>query len=85
MPGKSPFSNISGSKAIDWNFRSVEFLDELVEQFGGKKKARVEKQNSKKGFERNEHACYVEGVLWVSDWTARPYLKVAGPTRKILS
>ena len=27
------------------------------------KKAGVEKQNSKKGFEKNEHACIVEGVL----------------------
>ena len=26
-------------------------------------KAGVEKQNSKKGFEKNEHACIVEGVL----------------------
>ena len=26
-------------------------------------KARVEKQNSEKGFEKNEHACIVEGVV----------------------
>ena len=26
----------------------------------------IEKQNSKKGFEKNEHAWSVEGVLWVS-------------------
>ena len=34
-------------------------------------------------FEKNEHACSVEGVLRVSDWSARPYLTVAGQTRKI--
>ena len=33
------------------------------------------KQNSKKGFEKNEHACIVEGVSWVSDSTASPYLR----------
>ena len=51
-------------------------------------KAGVEKQNSQKGFEKNqkiEHACSVEGVLWVSDSAARPYLKVASPTQKIQS
>ena len=36
-------------------------------------KAGVEKQNSKKGFEKFEHAYTVEGVFWVSDSTARPY------------
>ena len=50
-----------------------------------KEKAGVEKQNSKKGFEKNEHACIVEGVLgfriFLPDW----YLKVAGLTRKIQS
>ena len=50
-----------------------------------KKKAGVERQNSKKGLERNEHACSVEGVFVVSDPTARPYLKLAGPTREIQS
>ena len=38
-------------------------------------KAGVEKQNSKKGFEKNEHAYIVEGVSWVSDSTASPYLR----------
>ena len=38
-----------------------------------------------KGFEKNEHACSVEGVLVVSDPSVRQYLKVAGPTRKIQS
>ena len=45
----------------------------------------VEKQNYNKGFEKNEHAGSVEGVLCVSDWTASPYLKVSGLTRKIRS
>ena len=54
--------------------------DNMVEE-----KAGVEKQNSKKGIEKNEHACSVEGNLLVSDSTARPYLMVVGPTRKIQS
>ena len=33
----------------------------------------VERQKSKKGFEKNEHACSVEGVFVVSDPTARLY------------
>ena len=45
-------------------------------------KAVVEKQISKKTFAKDYHACSVEGVLWVSDWTARPYFQVAGPTEK---
>ena len=47
---------------MDWNFPSVKYLHELVEQYGGRK-CGVEKQNSKKGFEKNEHACIAEGVL----------------------
>ena len=43
----------------------------------------VDRQNSKKGFEKNEHACRVEGIFLVSDSTVRPYSKLAGPTRKI--
>ena len=42
-------------------------------------KARVEKQNSVKGFDKNEHTCSVEGVFVVLDWTAHPYFKVACP------
>ena len=40
-------------------------------------KVGVKKQNSKKGFKKNEHAYIVEGVSWVSDSTAsaRPYLR----------
>ena len=34
-------------------------------------KAGVEKENSKTGFEKNEHAYIVEGVSWVSDSTAQ--------------
>ena len=44
-------------------------------------KAGVEKQNSKKGFEKNEH-----GVSsWVSDFSARLVFKVSCPTWKIQS
>ena len=56
------FQSISGSKAMDWNFQSVKYLHDVVQQYGGRKSG-VEKQNSKKGFEKNEHACIVEGVL----------------------
>ena len=45
----------------------------------------VWKQNSMQGFEKNQHTCNVEGVFVVSDWTAHPYLKVAGLTWKIQS
>ena len=45
----------------------------------------AEKQNSMKEFEKNEHDCSVEGVLWVMDCIVRPYLKVAGQTCKIQS
>ena len=48
-------------------------------------KAVAERQNSKKGFENNEQACSMEAVFVVSDPSARHYLKVAGPTRKIQS
>ena len=30
------FQSISGSKTMDWNFRSVKRLDELVKQHGGR-------------------------------------------------
>ena len=35
-----------------------------------KKKAGVKKQNSEKGFEKNEHACIIR-IFWVSDLSAR--------------
>ena len=47
---------------MDRNFQSVRYLDELVQQYAGRN-AGVEKQNSKKGFEKYEHACIVEGAL----------------------
>ena len=59
---------------------STNLCNNMVEE-----KAGVEKENSKTGFEKNEHAYIVEGVSWVSDSTAHPYLKVAGPARKIQS
>ena len=45
-------------------------------------KAGLEKQNSKKRFEKNKHACIVEGVLGFLIFLPVWYLKVAGPTRK---
>ena len=83
------FQSISGSKAMNWNFQIVKYLDEFVQQYSGRKsggrEAEFQVPTSKKGFEKNEHAYNVEGVSWVSDSTARPYLKVAGPTWKIQS
>ena len=32
--GKSPFSEYLSSKAMDWNFQSVKYLDEPVQQYG---------------------------------------------------
>ena len=45
-------------------------------------KAGVERQNSKKGFEKNGHVCSVEGVFMVLDPSASQYLKLAGQTQK---
>ena len=41
----------------------------------------VKKQNSKKGFEKNEHACIVEGFFADSDSTAHPSLKLTSSTK----
>ena len=49
------------------------------------KKAVVEGQNPNKGFEKNQHGCSAEGVFVVSGFSARPYLKVAGPYWRIQS
>ena len=76
------FQSILGSKAIDsdWNFQNVKawILGLTYATIWWKRKTQkvgVEKQNSKKGFEKNEHACMVEGVTWVLDSTASLYLK----------
>ena len=44
-----------------------------------------EKQNSKKGLEKNKHACIVEGVLGFRIFLPIWYLKVAIQTWKIQS
>ena len=33
--------SVLGSKAIDWNFQSVKYLDELVEQHDGTRKKKL--------------------------------------------
>ena len=48
-------------------------------------KAGVEKQNSEKGFEKNEHASDVVGTFGFRIFLPVRYLKAAGPTRKIQS
>ena len=65
---------------MDRNFQSVKYLHELMQE-----KAGDEKQNSKKGFEKNEHACIVEGVLGFWIFLPVKYLKVACQSRKIQS
>ena len=56
------FQSILGSKAMLWNFQWVKCLD------------KHERQNSKKRFEKNEHACSVLEVFVVSDLSAHLYL-----------
>ena len=68
-------SNVSNAWTNMWN----KVMEENLEKVG------VERQNSKKGLEKNEHACSSEGVFVVSYCTVRLDLKVAGPTRKIPS
>ena len=48
-------------------------------------KAGVEKQNSEKGFEKNDNACSVVGTFGFRIFLPVRYLKAAGPTRKIQS
>ena len=43
-------------------------------------KAGVKKQNSKKGFEKNDHSCSMEGILLVLNPTASQYWQLVGPT-----
>ena len=56
------FQSISCSRAMHWTkwtLQSVKCLDKLVGQDDGRK-SRAQKQNSKKGFEKNEHASSVD-------------------------
>ena len=81
---KSP----SGSKEIHWKFQSVKCLGKLVEQYDGRKSGGREAEFEERI--RQEWAslaipCRVEGVFVVSDWSARPYLKVANTTWKLQS
>ena len=76
--------SMSGSEVIDWNFQSVKYLDKLLQQYGGRKSRGQEAEFQERI--RKEWAClHGGGSLWVSDSIASPYLKVAGPTRKIQS
>ena len=59
MLRQSPFSEYPGSKAMLCNFQCVQFLDIYVKQDDGRKSG-DERQNSKKGFEKNEHACSMD-------------------------
>ena len=88
---KSPFSEYLGTKtrvpnAMLWNFNMSNGQTRGTKWW---KKKRGWRQNSKKGFEKNEHACSVEGVFVVLDPSARRqarlYLKVSSLTRRIQS
>ena len=50
-------------------------MNELVKQDDGRN-AGVKKQNPKKVFEKNEHACYMLGGFEVSDPTAHPKKRI---------
>ena len=54
------FQIISGSKAIHWNFQCFKCVYKHVKQDDGWKGG-VDKQNSKKLSEKNDHAC---SILW---------------------
>ena len=69
---------------MHWIFLSVKGLEKLVGPYYGRK-SRGQEAEFQKGFEKNEHACRVEGVLRVLDCTAPSYLKVACLTWKIQS
>ena len=45
----------------------------MVEENTGVK---MQNSSSKKGLEKNVHACSVEGVLWVSDFTSTVFQSV---------
>ena len=66
---------------MDWNFQSVKYLDDLVQNYGGRK-SWVKKQNSKKVFKRMSMPAAL-GVFVVLDLSANQYLKVAVPTKKL--
>ena len=50
---------------MDWNFQSVKYLNELVQQYGGRKSSGREEEFQ----ERIEHARSMEGVFVVTTST----------------
>ena len=81
---KQQLQIISGSKAMDWNFQCVKYLDKYLEQDEGRKSEDRDAEFNERI--RKEWACLQSGGSFVvSDPSARPYLKVAGPTWKIQS
>ena len=78
------FQSISCSKAMLWNFHCIKCLDKHVEQDDGRK-SRDPQAEFQERIRKIEHALSVEEVFVASDWTACPYLKVVGLTRKIQS
>ena len=65
---------------MHWNFQSIKCIDKMQNKMTDEKEG-VKKQNSKKGFEENEHVCSVKAIFRVSDSTARWFLKLAVPTQ----
>ena len=84
--GKSPFSEYLWFQSNSLEFSKCLILGRTCAIWWKKKRGQeAEFHLVKEGFEKIEHACSVEGILWVSDSTALTYFKVACPTRKILS
>ena len=76
------FQNISGSKAMHWNFSSVNLLSAWTNLWC---KMMEEKAGSRSRFQRKDSKRMSMPAAWgefiVSGSTARPYSKHAGPTR----
>ena len=66
------------------HFQSIKCLDKYAEQ-DDERKSWAKKQNSNKGFEKNEHTYSMEKIFLVSDFTACQYSKLAGWIRSYLS
>ena len=80
--GKLPFSEYLGQRTGIFKVSNTctNLCNNMVEENVG-----AEEQNSEKGFEKNEHACIVEGVLGFRIFLPVWNLKAAGQTTKIQS
>ena len=83
--GKLPFSEYLRFQSNGlWNFQSVKYLDELVQQYGGRKRGGREAEFQERI--RKEWACLHRGASFLGFRFHCPSVfKVVGPTRKIQS